>query len=258
MAVKTIDLGKVKGEQGIPGINGRDGKDGKDGRDGANGKSAYQIWLDAGNVGSEHDFLNSLKSGESVGINNLSKVITITGSQAYTPSPGVSQIKVHVIGAGGGGGGYHANEAQYSGGGGAGGGYCMGTFKIKDIPSSVECIIGAGGKAGAYDQGGWPGGNSSFGVYMTAYGGGGGARHKKQTQPTSGGIATGGILNIQGGDGGRSGQPLTGQAFIGGRFGAGGVPSTIINIKSSNGSEYRGEIPARTGGDGLIIIEEYK
>ena len=71
MAVKTIDLGKVKGEQGIPGINGRDGKDGKDGRDGANGKSAYQIWLDAGNVGSEHDFLNTLKSGESEGIKNL-------------------------------------------------------------------------------------------------------------------------------------------------------------------------------------------
>lgn len=258
MAVKTIDLGKVKGEQGIPGINGRDGKDGKDGRDGANGKSAYQIWLDAGNVGSEHDFLNSLKSGESVGINNLSKVITITGSQAYTPSPGVSQIKVHVIGAGGGGGGNHSYEAQYHGGGGAGGGYCMGTFKIKDIPSSVECIIGAGGKAGGYDQGGWPGGNSSFGVYMTAYGGAGGARHKKRDQPTPGGIATGGILNVQGGDGGRSGQPLTGQAFIGGRFGAGGVPVTITSLSVPNIGWNYCTIPASPGGDGLIIIEEYK
>ena len=31
------------------------------GQDGTDGKSAYQIWLDAGNTGSEQDFLNSLK-----------------------------------------------------------------------------------------------------------------------------------------------------------------------------------------------------
>lgn len=31
------------------------------GKDGENGKSAYQIWLEAGNTGSEQDYLNSLK-----------------------------------------------------------------------------------------------------------------------------------------------------------------------------------------------------
>lgn len=30
---------------------------------GADGKSAYQIWLDNGNTGTEQDFLNSLKGG---------------------------------------------------------------------------------------------------------------------------------------------------------------------------------------------------
>ena len=34
---------------------------GEAGKDGVDGKSAYQIWLDAGNTGSEQDFLNSLK-----------------------------------------------------------------------------------------------------------------------------------------------------------------------------------------------------
>lgn len=34
---------------------------GQDGRDGVNGKSAYQIWLDVGNSGSEQDFIDSLK-----------------------------------------------------------------------------------------------------------------------------------------------------------------------------------------------------
>ena len=37
------------------------GNDGQDGEDGEDGKSAYDIWLDAGNTGSEEDFLESLK-----------------------------------------------------------------------------------------------------------------------------------------------------------------------------------------------------
>ena len=48
----------VNGKDGINGTNGRDGIDGKNGQD---GKSAYQIWLDLGNSGSEQEFINSLK-----------------------------------------------------------------------------------------------------------------------------------------------------------------------------------------------------
>ena len=48
----------VNGKDGINGTNGRDGIDGKNGQD---GKSAYQIWLDLGNSGSEQDFIDSLK-----------------------------------------------------------------------------------------------------------------------------------------------------------------------------------------------------
>lgn len=52
------------GADGAPGADGKDGApgaDGRDGQDGADGKSAYQIWLDAGNTGTEADFLASLK-----------------------------------------------------------------------------------------------------------------------------------------------------------------------------------------------------
>ena len=52
------------GADGAPGADGKDGApgaDGRDGQDGADGKSAYQIWLDAGNSGTELDFLASLK-----------------------------------------------------------------------------------------------------------------------------------------------------------------------------------------------------
>lgn len=48
----VMNAGKCKGE---------DGADGKDGADGSNGKSAYEMWIDAGNTGTEEDFLNSLK-----------------------------------------------------------------------------------------------------------------------------------------------------------------------------------------------------
>ena len=48
------------------------GKDGTNGTSGTDGKSAYQIWLDAGNTGTEQDYLNSLK-----------------GQDGYTPQKGV-------------------------------------------------------------------------------------------------------------------------------------------------------------------------
>ena len=46
------------GEQGLKGIQGENGKDGLNGQD---GKSAYEIWLDLGNIGTESDFFESLK-----------------------------------------------------------------------------------------------------------------------------------------------------------------------------------------------------
>lgn len=48
------------GQDGADGANGTDGTNGTDGADGADGLSAYDIWLTAGNTGSEADFLASL------------------------------------------------------------------------------------------------------------------------------------------------------------------------------------------------------
>lgn len=49
------------GKDGADGVNGRDGLNGKDGTDGQNGLSAYETWLSLGNIGSEADFIASLK-----------------------------------------------------------------------------------------------------------------------------------------------------------------------------------------------------
>lgn len=51
----------IKGQDGENGADGAPGQPGQDGQPGENGKSAYQVWLDAGNTGTEEDFLNSLK-----------------------------------------------------------------------------------------------------------------------------------------------------------------------------------------------------
>ena len=61
----------AKGDTGPTGANGKDGKDGKD------GKSAYEIWLEAGNTGTEEDFLNSLK-GEKGDSSSISEIIEDT------------------------------------------------------------------------------------------------------------------------------------------------------------------------------------
>lgn len=55
------NLKGAKGDTGAKGEKGDKGDTGSKGADGANGKSAYQIWLDAGNTGTEQDFLASLK-----------------------------------------------------------------------------------------------------------------------------------------------------------------------------------------------------
>ena len=49
------------GEKGDPGDKGDTGEKGDPGQDGENGKSAYDIWLELGNTGTEEDFLNSLQ-----------------------------------------------------------------------------------------------------------------------------------------------------------------------------------------------------
>ena len=47
-------------------LKGAQGIPGKDGENGINGNSAYQIWLNAGNTGTEAEFLNSLKGAQGI------------------------------------------------------------------------------------------------------------------------------------------------------------------------------------------------
>lgn len=72
------------GAQGPQGNNGQDGADGANGSDGADGLSAYQIWLNAGNSGTEAQFLQSLVGADGAnGTNGTDGADGTNGLSAY-------------------------------------------------------------------------------------------------------------------------------------------------------------------------------
>ena len=75
-----VESGYFKGDKGDTGDPGQDGEDGDD------GKSAYEVWLDEGNVGTEEDFLESLK-GEN-GVDGHDGVDGQDGQDGRTPVKG--------------------------------------------------------------------------------------------------------------------------------------------------------------------------
>ena len=86
-------LASLIGTDGKDGKDGVDGKtpikgvdyfDGKDGTNGTNGKSAYQLWLDAGNTGTEAEYLASLQ-----GKDGYTPVKGKDYFDGYTPIKGV-------------------------------------------------------------------------------------------------------------------------------------------------------------------------
>jgi len=81
-----------KGDTGPQGLQGLPGTDGVDGTDGLNGKSAYEIWLDQGNSGTEQDFLDSLK-----GEQGPAGVFTIGNMSGWLPAPAYDSGWVSVI-----------------------------------------------------------------------------------------------------------------------------------------------------------------
>lgn len=74
------------------GSNGRDGINGTNGVNGAPGKSAYQIWLDHGNTGTEQDFLDSLVGGNTNQNNSINGNV-FTNAKDYLDYYGYEYIE---------------------------------------------------------------------------------------------------------------------------------------------------------------------
>lgn len=214
------------------------------------------------------------------GSNNVIRQV-FTANGTYTPTVGMKQCDVQIIGGGGAGGGAPAPAAgEVSvGTGGSAGEYAVGLFSAATIGASQAITIGAGGVAVLGATGG-NGTTTSLGALMTAFGGLGGPAsvagvNVAALTPASGGTGgTGGDYRTPGATPGIRGFAsftiaiVEGSAGADSQLGSGGVP-TGSPMDGSAGTGYgaggsgAGASPggsAQTGGNGapgIVIITEY-
>lgn len=129
------------------------------------GALAADQWVLAVWGGSSWHVLSPLATGTSAGQPRYHW--QYLSNATWTKPAGLSAdtlVTVILVGAGGGGG---ANN------GGGGGAASIGFFRLGDLSSTVSVTVPSGGAGGTTSPG--AGGNTTFGGYLTAYGGGPGA-----------------------------------------------------------------------------------
>ncbi len=187
------------------------------------------------------------------------------GSYTWTKPANINRVRVFVTGAGAGGGG--SNDDDAGGGGGAGGT----AIKIIDVSSvsTVSVTVGAGSRGANNNE--FPslaGGSSSFGAYCT---GNGGNMSPNWGRGGSGGSATGGDINIYGGDaytgqidganaseaGGTGGASYWGSGGAGGSYWSARVAASVYG-SGGGGGQGDSNQSGSAGMSGIVIVEEYR
>ena len=202
----------------------------------------------------------------------LIKVLTITATGLYTPSPNAKSIIVELWGGGGSAASAPATAASQisCAGGGGSGGY---SWKRITSPTPQTVTIGAGGVSPANGAAGNQGGTTSFGAIMSADGGSGGPNVAAGQIPNAvgaaGGVATGGDINITGGSSAWSAGMASPQVFIlvslggaaprGGSGGQAASPGIVPGGGGGGSYSYNGAAAAvgGPGAAGMCVIWEY-
>jgi hypothetical protein len=220
-------------------------------------------------------------STKNVGQLSLIGVQTFTANGTYNATSGTQQVLV-ICTAGGGGGGYAKGG---SGTAAAGAGGSAGGTAIKYINSGfdgVSVTVGGGGSGGdgSTDTAATGGGSSSFGAACSATGGDPGSFASAQAgwatiAPGSGGVGSGGDINLRGGQGGSSWMNGSSAVAMGGTGGAsywsGGSAGQVNgSVKSSDSDQIYGaggggggasltstDQDGGDGGDGIVVVYEY-
>lgn len=167
-------------------------------------------------------------------------VISLTSSDTFDVAAAIAAggtyVDVYLGGAGGSGG--HGDSNDYGGGGG-GGAHSRGRFMLADLTSSVSVTIGAGGAAATSIGSGNPGGDTSFGAYLVAYGGGSG-----YALNTAGMGSGGGGGGSKGAGGNATGVGAGGRGAAGAGYSpyidTGGLGGTGDTTPTAGGSSYYG------------------
>jgi hypothetical protein len=101
------------------------------------------------------------------------QVFTASGTWTKPTGFGANAVVFIEVWGGGGSGGRYGSSAQYAAGGG-GGGYSFRWVPLSSLGATVAVTVGAGGAAISGLTDGAAGGTSSFGTWVSAYGGAGG------------------------------------------------------------------------------------
>jgi hypothetical protein len=211
--------------------------------------------------------LNSSASSGGSGFTSINiQIITANGSSNYIPTSDMVYCTVEIVGEGGGGGGAAAGSGSIGGAGG-GGAYVKQIYTATQIGASATVFLGNGAAVGGNGSNpGTNGTNTTFtpagsGSPITANGGsGGGASNTSLIAGSSGGVASGGIININGQNGGDSWleniASLTTRLYVIGAGGnsaiASGASMQNLRASSSLGASNNGYSPSSNqyGGGG--------
>ena len=175
--------------------------------------------------------------------------ITATGATNWNKVSGARWCLVRIWA--GGGSGARGADGTVAGSGGGGGAYIEKIFDYADLSDPVAVTIGAGGAAvSAGSTDGNVGGNTTFGAYLTAYGGGAGVDDTNMRGGGGGGGAMSAGSIGAGSAGGKGGDPgggvggsgsTTALAAGGSGFGGGGGGcASTAGVTVGGGSGYGG------------------
>lgn len=160
--------------------------------------------------------------------------------------PDYAIVRVEMWGAGG--GGADTGFSIRSGGGG-GGSYAYKIFRANELSATVAVSVGAGGAKGAGSgASGSAGGNTTFGAYLTAYGGGGGYGSTANAAGFGGGGASTTTVGSSASSGGAGAETGLGYGHHGGSGGDGSDEAQSSVFGGGGGGGYPASGAGQNGG----------
>lgn len=243
----------------------------------------YYPWTAIGASAGERFYIRHRNSGvwsawrefvsDSARLSSQIDVYSTPGVAVWTKPAGAKRHKVYLVGGSSGGGGViGAASGQGEGSAAGGAGYCEKWYDSSALGATESLTVGAAG-AGVSGANGTAGTASVFKGMTASPGGVGLVLTSTATTGAAtgagGGAATGGDINIPGGQGG-NGRVITGLAILAARggdshLGRGGLVGTSAGARAATGYGAGGSgafatttsVAGGNGSAGLVVVETY-